>query len=149
MALVSRYYGYEQMAEIAQLLHAASVACAVMTFKGHIGAGKTTLIKAFLRCLGITDVITSPTFTYMACYKTASGRPVYHFDLYRIKNVAQFESMGFSEYLYEPGALVLIEWPEIIEPFLGNLVCKVVLDYTPDHQQRVITLTTQGEIREL
>ena len=144
MAIISRHYGYEQVIEVAQLLRDLSQSYSIITFQGPIGAGKTTLIRKFLRGLDITEPIVSPTFTYVSCYKTGSGRSVYHFDLYRIESARQFESMGFLEYLYESGALVLIEWPEIIVPLLHNPVCALVLDYASDYQQRVITIATEG-----
>ncbi len=140
MAIVSQYYGYEQVSEVAQLLHELSQSCGVITFQGPIGAGKTTLIRDFLKRLGVAESIVSPTFTYVSCYKTALGRSVYHFDLYRIETITQFESMGFLEYLYEPGALVFIEWPELIAPLVKNSVCTVVIDYAHQPQQRCITI---------
>ena len=112
-----------------------------IAIEGNIGAGKTTLIRAFLKSLGVAEPITSPTFTYVSCYKTALGRPVYHFDLYRIETVSQFESMGFLDYLHDPGALIIIEWPEVIAPLLNMPLCAIILDYAPTPDKRSIMLT--------
>ncbi len=140
METVRLLYTFEEVGNIAQLLHNALRYCNVITFYGPIGAGKTTLIRDFLRGLGVTEPIVSPTFTYVSCYKTKAGRSVYHFDLYRIESAAQFESMGFSDYLYEPDALVIIEWPEVIAPLLTVPVCSVTLDYASTPEKRSLTL---------
>lgn len=140
METVRVLYTFEEVEKITQLLHNALKHCNVITLYGPIGAGKTTLIRNFLRGLGVAEPIVSPTFTYVSCYKTKAERSVYHFDLYRIESGAQFESMGFSDYLYEPDALVIIEWPEVIAPFLTMPVCSVTLDYAPTPEKRSLTL---------
>jgi tRNA threonylcarbamoyladenosine biosynthesis protein TsaE len=145
MSGIQKIYTYEQAGEIAALLAESAQHGGVMTLTGPIGAGKTTLIRVLLQRLGVREAITSPTFTYVSCYKTALGRSVYHFDLYRIQTVAQFEAMGFSDYLYEPGALVIIEWPEVIAPLLTMPVCTIALDYARTPNQRAILITMPGE----
>lgn len=133
-------YGPEGVETVAQKLVQLASVTTIMTFQGPIGAGKTTLIRAFLRQLGIADTIVSPTFTYLSCYRTAQDRVVYHFDLYRIRDAEQFESLGFCEYLFEPGALILIEWPAVIERLLPRNQCRILLDYAPDPEKRAITI---------
>ena len=141
---IERAYTHNEVGDVAQLLQAAAEHCAVMTFQGPIGAGKTTLIRAFLQRLGVTEPIVSPTFTYVSRYRTASGRSVYHFDLYRIERAAQFESMGFLDYLYEPGALIIVEWPEVIASLLTMPICDVTLDYAPTSDKRSLVLKMAG-----
>lgn len=101
----------------------------VVTFTGDLGAGKTTLIRALLRNMGVTEPITSPTFTYMNRYKTAEGKIIYHFDLYRLNNLDEFLQQGFEEYLYQPESWCLVEWPAIIMPLLTHEACHITLDY--------------------
>jgi tRNA threonylcarbamoyladenosine biosynthesis protein TsaE len=141
---IERQYTYDEVSDVVQLLQEAAVRCNVMTLQGPIGAGKTTLIRAFLKSLGVTEHVVSPTFTYVSCYRTAAGRAVYHFDLYRIERAAQFESMGFLDYLHEPSALVIIEWPEVIAPLLTMPVCAITLDYAPTADRRSLMLTMTG-----
>jgi len=103
--------------------------CSVITFTGDLGAGKTTLIRALLRDLGVLQPITSPTFTYMNRYITADGKTIYHFDLYRLNNLEEFRAQGFDEYLYQPNSYCLIEWPAIVMPLLTQDVCPISLEY--------------------
>ena len=89
----------------------------VFAFYGKMGAGKTTFIKAVCENLGVEDVINSPTFAIVNEYVDGNGEPIYHFDFYRIKSIAEVYNMGYEEYLYS-NAYCFIEWPELIEDLL-------------------------------
>lgn len=149
MVRITQEYGYSDVADVAQRLVALSASYPIITFKGPIGAGKTTLIRSLLRQMGVTDPITSPTFTYVSCYLTKDVKRIYHFDLYRIETAAQFDQMGFDEYLYEPDALVLIEWPSILAKSLKKPVCAVTLDYAPNQEKRIITIVAPLDPHDL
>lgn len=89
----------------------------IFAFYGSMGAGKTTFIKAICEELGVEDVITSPTFAIVNEYTTGTGKPLYHFDFYRIKKLDEFYDMGGEDY-FSSGNLCFIEWPELIEDVL-------------------------------
>jgi len=80
----------------------------VVALWGDLGAGKTTLARAILRGLGVTEDVPSPTFTLVQNYDTSP--PVAHYDLYRLKHAREMEELGFDDALAD-GA-VLVEWPE-------------------------------------
>ena len=108
----------------------------VFAFYGKMGAGKTTFIKAICEALGVTDVITSPTFAIVNEY-TAQDGPVYHFDFYRIKKLEEVYDMGFEDYFYS-GALCLIEWPELIEEILPEDAVKVSIQEKEDGSRAIL-----------
>lgn len=89
----------------------------VVIFKGLMGAGKTTFIKAICAHLGIKEVTSSPTFSLVNDYQTSSEQTVYHFDLYRINLESEALDMGIEEYLYS-GNWCFIEWAEKIPSLL-------------------------------
>ncbi|MDE6427979.1 MAG: tRNA (adenosine(37)-N6)-threonylcarbamoyltransferase complex ATPase subunit type 1 TsaE, partial [Muribaculaceae bacterium] len=88
----------------------------VVTFKGEMGAGKTTFINELCRQLGVeTDATSSPTFALVNEYRSdTTAELIYHFDLYRIENLEHAFYIGVEDYL-ESGAVCLIEWPDRIE----------------------------------
>ena len=109
----------------------------VFAFYGNMGAGKTTFIKAVCEELGMTDVITSPTFAIVNEYRSdATGELIYHFDFYRIKKLEEVYDMGYEDYFYS-GALCFLEWPELIEELLPSDAVKVTISET-DNGDRMI-----------
>ena len=92
----------------------------VFALYGKMGAGKTTFIKAVCEELGVSDVITSPTFAIVNEYRSdIAGELIYHFDFYRIDRIEEAYDFGYEEYFYS-GNLSLVEWPEKIEELLPD-----------------------------
>ena len=109
----------------------------VFAFYGKMGAGKTTFIKALCEELGVEDTVTSPTFAIVNEYEAAKGRPIYHFDFYRIKKVSEAYDMGCEEYFYS-GHPCFIEWPELIEEVLPEETVNVTIEALPDGERRLV-----------
>ena len=86
----------------------------IFLFKGEMGSGKTTFIKAICSELGVNEEVTSPTFAIVNEYETTNRQQIYHFDLYRIDKIDELLDIGFEEYL-NSDALIFIEWPELAE----------------------------------
>lgn len=86
----------------------------VWLFRGQMGAGKTTLSKELLKQLGVEDSVQSPTFSLVNEYLNHNGEHIYHFDLYRLKNVQEALAIGIEEYI-DSGNYCIIEWPEQAE----------------------------------
>ena len=88
----------------------------VYTLIGDLGVGKTVLTQGVAKGLGITEPVSSPTFTILQVYE--EGRmPFYHFDVYRIGDVEEMEEIGYEDCFYGEG-VCLIEWANLIEEIL-------------------------------
>lgn len=85
----------------------------VILFEAEMGTGKTTLIKALCKALGVEDTISSPTFSLVNEYETNKGELVYHFDFYRLKTEEEALDFGVEDYLYS-GNYCFLEWSENI-----------------------------------
>lgn len=107
----------DDLPRIARQITAEIAATPIVAFRAPMGAGKTTLIKSLCSAMGVTDVVNSPTFAIVNEYADADDRPVYHFDFYRLKSVAEAYDMGCEDYFYS-GSFCFIEWPEMIEELL-------------------------------
>ena len=111
-------------AALAQRLTVGDVLC----FYGDLGAGKTTCIQGICRGLGVTQAITSPTFTLINEYR--GNWPVYHFDFYRIADETEAVELGLSEYFYDDG-VCLLEWPERIQSLLPTRRWEIRMFWDP------------------
>ena len=93
----------------------------IVLLKGPIGAGKTSFVQGIARGLSISEDITSPTFALSHHYN--SGKiPLIHLDLYRLKNISSAKEVFFfeEEEAFQSQAILIIEWPELIEPLIEN-----------------------------
>ena len=100
----------------------------VFALYGKMGVGKTTFVKTLCEELGVSDVITSPTFAIVNEYRSdENGELIYHFDFYRIKKLEEVYDMGYEDYFYS-GALCFIEWPELVEELLPGNTIKVTIE---------------------
>lgn len=90
----------------------------ILCLLGDLGVGKTVFTQGFAEGLGITELISSPTFTLVQEYET--GRlPFYHFDVYRIADIDEMDEIGFDEYVFGNG-VCLIEWANLIKEILPD-----------------------------
>ena len=96
-------------------------------FFGKMGVGKTTLIKEICAALGVEDNVCSPTFAIVNEYSDRKGEPVYHFDFYRLKSVAEAYDIGYEEYFYS-GCYCFTEWTEKIEELLPESYVRVEIE---------------------
>ncbi len=103
----------------------------IFTFRGQLGVGKTTLIKLLCAELGVTSKMSSPSYSIVNEYRTATGGTVYHFDLYRLKNAEELDGIGFLEYL-DSGNYCFVEWPElakrVMPPEAVSLKLRLIAD---------------------
>ncbi len=117
--------------EVARFILQSHAEARIFAFTGDLGAGKTTLIKALCKVLGVADQTSSPSFAIVNEYRSTAGGPVYHFDLYRIRNVNELRDIGFEEYL-DSGAYCFIEWPELAGDWLPPETLHLRIEVAPD-----------------
>ncbi len=115
----------------------------VIVLAGEMGAGKTAFAQGFGQALGITEPITSPTFTLVHTYD--SGRLVlHHADLYRLDRLGEVTDLGLHEMVEESGVM-LVEWGDMAAEILGAHL-EVFISRIPDQDdQRKIVLTANGQ----
>ena len=110
----------------------------ILLFYGDMGVGKTTLIKELVKQLGVSDNVSSPTFSLVNEYHTNKGENVYHFDFYRIEKEEEAMDMGIEEYFYSD-SYCFVEWPNKVENLLP-LKSVIVTITANSNQQRNIEL---------
>ena len=111
----------------------------IIALIGDLGTGKTTLTKYIAEGLGITEVVSSPTFTVIKEYE--SGRmPLYHFDVYRVGDPDELFNIGAYEY-FDGNGLCVIEWADLIEDDLPENTDFIVIDYGETEGERVYRCT--------
>jgi tRNA threonylcarbamoyladenosine biosynthesis protein TsaE len=136
--------GEEQLKAFGRELAASVREGSVIALAGGLGTGKTTLTKAIAQGLGVTDSVTSPTFTLINEY--GGGRlPLYHFDVYRLAGdaegsaCAEMERLGYEEYFYGSGVCV-VEWADLIEELLPADAVRIALAHTSDPALRGVAI---------
>jgi tRNA threonylcarbamoyladenosine biosynthesis protein TsaE len=107
----------------------------IVTLKGELGAGKTTLAQMLCKQLGVKESVTSPTYTLVNEYESGTGK-IYHFDLYRLNKEEELDGFGFIEYL-DSGNICLIEWPEIAEKYLNDFTTLEVIIHKENDSRNI------------
>lgn len=123
----------EALPAVAQALLAAYPEERFYAFFGKMGVGKTTLIKALCAQLGVTQNVCSPTFAIINEYAAGNGDPIYHFDFYRLKSLAEAYDLGYEEYFYS-GYYCFTEWTEKVEEILPTSYLRVTLTECDAHR---------------
>jgi tRNA threonylcarbamoyladenosine biosynthesis protein TsaE len=125
----------DQLADVAKKILNAHPHHRIFSFNGEMGAGKTTLIKALCKYLGIQNIPSSPTFAIVNEYWTLQNEPVYHFDFYRIERPEEAIAIGLFEYL-ESGHYCFMEWSENIETILDDERVKITIERIDDQTRK-------------
>ena len=127
--------GPEQTQKLGQKLADCLYPGAVVALTGDLGSGKTCLIQGICRGLGVTDPVTSPAFVIINEYQ---GRfPVFHFDLYRIRDTEELYQLGCEEYFYGCG-VCLIEWAEKAELLLPDDCIRISLRWKAENKREIV-----------
>jgi len=111
----------------------------IWLFEGTMGAGKTTLIKAICKLLGVKENVSSPTFSIINEYESEKGK-IYHFDFYRLQDYKEALAIGTDDYL-ESGNWCFIEWAGMVAPILPPHYLLIEIDAVLE--RRTLNLSRQ------
>lgn len=113
----------------------------IFLLKGDLGAGKTTLVKQWMKDLGIEEDVSSPTFSIINEYRNAT-HSVYHMDMYRLKEIDEALNIGIEEYIYGSDSFNIIEWPSLIMDLIDDPYVMIHINVEGD--QRTFTISTHS-----
>ena len=139
-------YSPEETHALGKRLGAEAKPGDVYTLVGDLGVGKTVFTQGIAEGLGITEPVSSPTFTIVQVYE--EGRmPFYHFDVYRIGDIEEMDEIGYEDYFYGEG-VCLIEWADLIRELLPEHTGRIVIekDLEKGFDYRRITLERIDEL---
>lgn len=122
-------YQLEDIDQVAQKVIGAAADQKIWVFKGQMGAGKTTLIKAVAKAMSVVDPVSSPTFGIVNEYQTEEGEQIFHFDFYRLEDPKEALDIGIEEYFYS-GKICWLEWAERVAQFLPDDFFLISIDST-------------------
>ncbi|MFO8054221.1 MAG: tRNA (adenosine(37)-N6)-threonylcarbamoyltransferase complex ATPase subunit type 1 TsaE [Bacteroidales bacterium] len=128
--------GVHELPAIARKILQGFPEARIFAFYGEMGAGKTTLIKAFCRELQTQEQASSPTFSLVNEYYSPRTGPVYHFDFYRMEKIEEVFDIGYEDYFYS-GNYCLLEWPELIEQLLPENYVYISIKLSARHQRMI------------
>ena len=145
MSVKFKYNDIAQLTEIANKILEYTFPRKKFAFYGDMGVGKTTLIKQLSLHVGVVDLVSSPTFSIVNEYNTKSGRMIYHFDFYRLKNEKEAFDIGYEEYFFG-NEYCFIEWPEKISNLISSDIVKVKMYI--DQNYRIIEIVDKNGKRK-
>lgn len=115
----------------------------VILLGGQLGAGKTAFTQGLARAMGITETVTSPTFTLVRNYDGPQGRRLLHVDLYRLEHLQEVVDLGLSE-LIEESSVSVIEWGEVATPVLPPDYLDIRIGFGAGDNDRILDLIPVG-----
>ena len=143
--MVTETFSAEETLELGKKIGSQAKPGEIYTLNGDLGVGKTVFAQGLAQGLGITEPISSPTFTIVQIYE--KGRmPLYHFDVYRIGDVEEMEEIGYEDCFYGKG-VCLIEWAELIGEIIPEEAIPVRIEKNLEKgfDYRKITVGKNGE----
>lgn len=132
----------DELRQVSDAIKEKSKNYKIICLDGDLGAGKTTLVKDLGKVLGISDNISSPTFSIINEYEDRDHHPIYHFDFYRLKDEEEALDIGIEEYLYS-GHICIIEWSRMFPDLIPSKHLEISINLVGE-KNREITLVEHG-----
>lgn len=132
----------EETSNIGEQLGRLLIKGNIICLTGDLGAGKTAFTKGIAKGLGVLDYVTSPTYTIINEYQ---GRlPLYHFDVYRLNDVEEMYELGYEEYFFGDG-VVVVEWADVVRDIIPGERLWITILNTKGDDSREIIMEPTGE----
>lgn len=109
----------------------------LVTLQGDLGAGKTVFARGFARGLGITEPVSSPTYTIVQEYNLPRGGRLYHLDLYRISSADSALAFGVDEFFDDCNAFKLVEWPERAGELIPENAVRITITHLNENEREI------------
>ena len=135
MAVTYLCHTQDKLPDVARAIIDEDAACRIFLFTGHLGAGKTALIREMCRVLGYEEEVTSPTFSIVNEYALVDNI-LYHMDLYRLNRLEEALDIGMEDYLFS-GYYCFIEWPDVILPLIQDAYCRISITVLQDQTRKI------------
>jgi len=123
---------------LAPILQAGDLIC----LYGNLGSGKTFFAAALAKALGVPDFVTSPSFILFNQYQ-GTKYPLYHLDLFRLKNEQEFWDLGITDFIDK--GIILIEWPELATKLLPESIQNLNLHFSFDGKRRMVKIDARDK----
>ena len=142
---MERIYTLPEIDVVARLFWESFPDNKIYAFKGNMGAGKTSFIRALCGVKNVEDVVGSPTFSIINEYQTDAGK-IYHMDLYRLKNEEEAIRAGVEDCLYS-GDICLVEWPDRAPGIFPDTSLGILLEAIDESTRKIVTFSYWKEFR--
>ena len=124
--MIIETYSEQETLELGRKLAQEAKPGQIFSLEGDLGVGKTVFTKGMAEGLGITEPVSSPTFTIVQVYE--EGRmPFYHFDVYRFGDPEEMDEIGYEDYFFGEG-ICLVEWANLIEELMPEHTIKITIE---------------------
>lgn len=143
--MVKETYDNKETFELGKTIGQNAKPGQIYCLDGDLGVGKTVFTQGFAKGLGIDEAINSPTFTIVQEY-TEGRLNLYHFDVYRIRDVSEMDEIGYDEYFYSDG-VCLIEWGSLISDILPDETIYINIEKSLDKGFDYRKITINGDVR--
>lgn len=136
-----------ELGRLVRRICAAHADVTVWLFRGGLGSGKTTAVRALLRARGVRQRVFSPTYALVHMYRFGRGCQALHLDAYRVSHRREWSALGLEDFLHRPKTLTLVEWPERMVGYRWGPRGEIKITIVPDG--RVVRWKVAGLRRRL